>query len=147
MADRNVHKRCSCRDPQTREILGSRCPKLRRANRSWNPTHGSWAFQLELPATAEGCRRQLRRAGLTTRADAVRELDHARAALALAGRDRTARSQIADLLQRTMRCALPLPHLDELGRRLRTASPLTDIPTVGEWLPVWGHEAQTRSEY
>jgi integrase len=137
MADANVHKRCGCRDPQTREVLGSRCPKLRRTNRSWSSTHGSWAYQLELPATAEGRRRQLRRAGLSARADAVRELEYARAALTLAGRDRTLRSQVADLLQRTVRCALPMPDLGELGRRLRSGSPITDVPTVAEWLTTW----------
>ncbi|WP_250008752.1 site-specific integrase [Actinoplanes sp. M2I2] len=110
---------------------------LRRPNRSWNAGHGTWAYQLELPVTPEGRRRQLRRGGLTSRAEAFRELEHARAALALAGRDRTARSQVADLLQRTIRSASPLPELADLGRRLHRGSPLTDVPTVAEWLAVW----------
>jgi integrase len=137
MTDGSVFKRCGCRDPQNREVAGSSCPKLRRANRSWNPAHGSWAYQLELPPTAEGRRRQLRRSGLADRTSAVRELEHARAALTLAGRDRIARNQVADLLQRTVRCALPLPDLAELQRRLRTGGALIGVPTVAEWLTTW----------
>ncbi|MEU4218194.1 tyrosine-type recombinase/integrase [Actinoplanes sp. NPDC026623] len=92
---------------------------------------------MELPPTGEGRRRQLRRSGLADRAGAVRELEHARAALTLAGRDRVARTQVADLLQTTVRCALPLPALDDLRSRLRTGSPLIGVPTVAEWLTTW----------
>src|SRR5689334_2832354 len=49
---RPVHPTC---------LLGNDCPKLRRSNQAWSLTHGAWAYQLELPPTAEGRRRQLRR--------------------------------------------------------------------------------------
>lgn len=137
MADGKIHKRCGCRDPRTRAPLGNTCPKLRRANRSWNPDHGAWAYQLELPPTAEGRRRQLRRTGIPDHPSARDELDHARRALDLAGRDRAARIEVADLLQHTVRRDLPLPDLDELRRRLGTGNPLAGVPTVGEWLTTW----------
>jgi integrase len=137
MAHRSVYKRCTCRDPHTRKPLGTSCPNLRHTNRAWNPSHGSWAYRLELPATAEGRRRQLRRAGFTDHAAALREFDHAGEALALAGRDRATRVQVADLLQRVVHCGLPMPDLEELRRRLRTGSPITGVPTVAEWLNAW----------
>jgi hypothetical protein len=36
--------------------LGRRCPRLRRGG-GWNPDHGTWYYQLELPAHADGTRR------------------------------------------------------------------------------------------
>ena len=137
MADGTIYKRCGCRDPRTRKVLGNTCPKLRRANRSWNPEHGAWAYQLELPPTVEGRRRQLRRTGIPDHPRARDELDHARRALDLAGRDRRSRTEIADLLQQTVRGDLPLPDLEELRRRLGTGNPLAGIPTVAEWLTTW----------
>ncbi|MET7398012.1 tyrosine-type recombinase/integrase [Dactylosporangium sp. NPDC005572] len=133
----SVFKRCGCRDTTTGKPLGNTCPKLRRANRSWNPDHGLWAYQLELPATAEGRRRQRRPAGFDTHKAAVDDLDHARQLLDLAGRDRRARTALADLLEAAARARLPLPDLDEVRRRLRTGNPLTGVPTVAEWLPRW----------
>lgn len=133
----SVFKRCGCRDPRTRKLLGNSCPKLRRANRSWNPDHGLWAYQIELPPTAEGRRRQLRRAGLPHHTAATNEADHARQLLGLAGRDRQARTQIADLLQTRVRADLPLPDREEVQSRLHAGNPLVGVPTVAEWLPDW----------
>jgi integrase len=137
MAHRSVYNSCTCREPQTRKLLGTHCPKLRRANRSWSPDHGYWAYRLELPATDGGRRRQLRRAGFTDHAAAKREFDHASQVLALAGRDRSTRVQVADLLQRVVHSGLAMPDLDELRHRLRTGSPISGAPTVAEWLTVW----------
>jgi integrase len=137
MAEGSVYKRCGCRDPRTRKPLGNNCPKLRRSNRSWNPEHGQWAYQLELPPTAQGRRRQLRRGGMADRTAAAGELDHARQLLDVAGRDRKARVDVADLLQAAVRADLPLPDIEEVRRRLGTGNALTDIPTVGEWLTTW----------
>jgi hypothetical protein len=65
-----TYKRCRCRDENDRE-LGSRCPKLRRADGSWNPRHGDWYFAMELPPGPDGKRRpRLRRGGFATQADA-----------------------------------------------------------------------------
>lgn len=66
-----AYKRCLCRDDDGRE-LGSRCPKLKRADGSWSPKHGSWCFALELPRGPGGKRRpRMRRGGFATRDDAA----------------------------------------------------------------------------
>src|SRR3954468_6776863 len=62
-------KRCHCRHPATGKPLGGNCPKLRRGN-GWNPNHGSWQYQIELPARADGRRRPLRRGGFTSQTEA-----------------------------------------------------------------------------
>ncbi|RKF23663.1 site-specific integrase [Micromonospora globbae] len=137
MPNGSVFKRCGCRDPETGKPLGNTCPKLRRPNRAWNSAHGQWAYQLELPSTSDGRRRQLRRAGLPSHQAATEEVDQARALLALAGRDRRRRGEIADLLQAAVRAGQPLPDVDRIRQRLRGDGPLDDMPTVGEYLTRW----------
>jgi hypothetical protein len=82
----SITKRCTCRDASGRR-RGGACPKLRRAGGSWHPTHGTWGYQLELPALPGHGRRQLRRGGFGSRDDAVAERDHARGLLDLAAND------------------------------------------------------------
>ncbi|GGQ77396.1 hypothetical protein GCM10010166_54180 [Couchioplanes caeruleus subsp. azureus] len=65
----STSKRCHCRDRGTGKPLGSTCPKLRRGN-SWNPNHGQWQYQIELPRAANGRRRPLRRGGFDSPAEA-----------------------------------------------------------------------------
>jgi integrase len=70
-----VYKRCKCRDADGKDI-GARCPKLKRADNSWNPKHGTWYFALELPPGPGGKRRpRMRRGGFATReaAETARE--------------------------------------------------------------------------
>jgi integrase len=133
----SVFKRCGCRDSTTRKPLGNACPRLRRSNRSWNPDHGQWAYQIELPPTATGQRRQLRRAGFDGYQAAVAETDLADQLIGLAGKNRRARTDIADLLQIAVRAGLPLPSLDDVRQRLATGNPLTGVSTLAEWLPLW----------
>src|SRR4051812_41083641 len=137
MAEGSIFKRCGCRDPRTDKPYGTHCPQLRRPNRSWNPQHGQWAYQLELPPTLEGQRRLLRRAGIATRQQAVAERDHARALLGLAGRDRRRQVEIGDVIQNAVRHRLPFPDVDRVRQRLRGDGPLGDMPTVGEYLTTW----------
>ncbi|MEU8022624.1 tyrosine-type recombinase/integrase [Micromonospora haikouensis] len=137
MPDGSIFKRCGCRHPDTGRPLGNDCPKLRRPNKAWSFEHGHWAYQVELPATSDGRRRQLRRSGLSTRRDAAAELDHARALLALADRDRRRRTEIADLLQTCVRAGRPLPEVDRIRQRLRGDGSLADMVTVGEYLTEW----------
>jgi integrase len=47
----SVYRQCWCREPGTRKLLRSRCPKLRQSK------HGKWYFRYEAPA-AEGERRR-----------------------------------------------------------------------------------------
>lgn len=77
-----VYKRCKCRSDGNGRELGPDCPRLRRADGSWNPKHGTWYFALELPRAAAGRRRpRMRRGGFATREDAVAAREKARAAL------------------------------------------------------------------
>ncbi|MDG4834118.1 tyrosine-type recombinase/integrase [Solwaraspora sp. WMMD1047] len=133
MADGSITKRCGCRNNGKR--LGATCPKLRRGN-GWNPHHGSWRYQLELPLDAAHGRRQLRRTGFDTREDAVDERDRARALLDLAGRDELRRRQIADLLQ-AVKPNQPLPDRDHVARRIRADVPADNGLTLGDYLAEW----------
>ncbi|WP_422738111.1 tyrosine-type recombinase/integrase [Micromonospora sp. WMMD729] len=137
MPDGSIFKRCGCRHPDTGKPLGNDCPKLRRPNRSWSFEHGHWTYQLELPPTADGGRRQLRRSGLPTRRAAADELDHARELLALAKGDRRRRTEIGDLLQNAARTKRPLPEVDRIRQRLRGDGPLADAPTIADYLTGW----------
>lgn len=44
----SVFKRCGCTEvvDGKRKQLGTRCPKLRRSDGTWNPRHGTWYYQL-----------------------------------------------------------------------------------------------------
>ncbi|MEU5554156.1 tyrosine-type recombinase/integrase [Micromonospora sp. NPDC047793] len=134
MADGSITKRCGCRHNGKR--LGVKCPRLRRGN-GWNPHHGMWAYQLELPPDATGARRQLRRAGFDSRAAAATERDRAQALLDLGGTDRLLRRHVADLLHR-LRHGEPLPDRDTLARDLHTtpASGDAGTPTAGAGTPL-----------
>ncbi|WP_435601260.1 tyrosine-type recombinase/integrase [Streptomyces sp. C10-9-1] len=48
------YKACSCRDPQTKKLLGKKCPQLGKKG------HGAWYARYEAPPSAEGKRRQPR---------------------------------------------------------------------------------------
>ncbi|MFI9643514.1 tyrosine-type recombinase/integrase [Micromonospora sp. NPDC051925] len=133
MADGSITKRCGCR--QNGRRLGAQCPKLRRGN-GWNPHHGTWRYQLELPLDADNGRRQMRRTGFDTREAAAAERDHARALLDLAGRDEIQRRRIADLLQ-ACKPHQPLPDRDHVARRIRADVPADTRLTLGEYLAEW----------
>lgn len=47
-------KMCSCRDPETKRLLGRKCPDLSKKN------HGGWYGRYEAPKSADGKRRQPR---------------------------------------------------------------------------------------
>ncbi|MEN3271225.1 MAG: hypothetical protein V7646_8119 [Pseudonocardia sp.] len=75
----SVYKRCGCSEvvDGRRRQLGARCPKLRRADGTWNPRHGSWTFATS--TTGKGGKRQpIVRGGFDTQAEAQRELDQVR---------------------------------------------------------------------
>jgi len=128
-------KRCGCR--QNGKPLGTRCPKLKRRNGTWNPEHGVWHLQVELPPRPDGRRRTLRRGGFASQRDADAQLDRIRALLTVPdATDPAAQHQIADLIERSLH-GRPLPTTDEVRQRLRAATPLHALPTVGEWLDQW----------
>ncbi|MFD6770791.1 tyrosine-type recombinase/integrase [Micromonospora chalcea] len=135
MAERSVFKRCSCRASDGRK-LGTRCPNLRRAGGAWSPTHGRWAYQLELPTRPGQARRQLRRSTFDSRDAATGDRDHAKALLALAGDDAGVAAEIADVLLAAPSGA-PLPDRETIARRVRAGLPATVTTTVGEYLHSW----------
>jgi integrase len=150
-AEGTLFKVCRCRDPETDKLLRNDCPDLRRSNGSWNPDHGRWTYQLELPRTAGGQRRQLRPSGFASRIGAEDELDHVRRLLDLAGRDQKRLIEMGDLVQTGCRTATGLPDVDTIRQRLRSDSRLTGIPTLAEYLPAWLQDIEvddnTRSSY
>ncbi len=81
MSGESVYKRCKCRDADGKDI-GANCPKLRRADGSWNPKHGTWYFALELPPGPNKKRRpRMRRGGFATSDDAREARDQAKATM------------------------------------------------------------------
>jgi integrase len=150
MAEGSIFKRCSCRD-QKGASLGVGCPKLRRPGGWWSPTHGRWGYQLELPPTPAGKRRQLRRGGFDTRDAALAERDQAKTLLALAGGHQAVAVEIATLLTES-KAGAPLPDRDTIARRVRAGIPATVDTTVAEYLHDWhasrrGIEAGTLRTY
>src|SRR5215210_2504682 len=136
MATGSITKRCNCRY-ETGKIIGVRCPKLRRADGAFNPTHGAWAYQLELPpAEPGGPRRLLRRTGFDTRDAAAAELGDATTLLGLADGDPGIGAQIGTLLK-ALKAGQPLPNVDAVARRVRAGVPAATDITVGQYLLDW----------
>jgi Arm DNA-binding domain len=96
----NVIKRCGCRRPDGSK-WGNACPQLRRADGSWNPSHGSWSYRLELDPDDDGNRRVLRRSGFASQKDALAALDQAKGA-DLRGVDVTRKVTMRDYLREWM---------------------------------------------
>lgn len=143
MATDTPFKICRCKEPETGKPLRNKCPNLRRANNSWSITHGQWAYQLELPLTAEGKRRQLRPStGFTDREAAQDEIDHVRRLLALAGKNKQQLIQIADVIQTSRDTTSTLPDVDTVRQRLRAGGALSGVPTVAEYLTGWVNDTE-----
>lgn len=62
------YKACSCRDPQTKKLLGKKCPNLSKKG------HGGWYARYEAPKSASGNRRQPRVGPYTTETECKKEL-------------------------------------------------------------------------
>jgi integrase len=136
MAEGSVHKTChSCRDG-TGKKLGTKCPQLRRPGGAWNPHHGNWGYQLELPPKANGNRRQLRRHTFDSSKEAEEDRSEAKELLALAGSDKLLAIEIADLLK-ALKPGEPLPDREVIAKRVRVGVPATADMTVGEYLTAW----------
>ncbi|MEU3017476.1 tyrosine-type recombinase/integrase [Nocardiopsis sp. NPDC007018] len=133
-----VFKRCGCRDENSGRALGARCPKLRRQGGAFNPRHGDWGYQLELPRTSEGRRRQARRTGLEGQEQAWEELDHLKSLLELAEGEQEVEVQIADLIQNALKARTPFPSVAEVRKRLGAGVDVRkEAPTVGAYLEAW----------
>jgi integrase len=129
-----LFKTCSCRDDHGVK-LRNRCLLLRRPSGAWNDKHGTWGYQLELPKLAAARRRQLRRTGFTTSADARDHRTHAITLLALATNHDIA-IQIGDILH-AVRNNQPLPDRDSVARRVRVGLPANSATALGDYLLDW----------
>jgi hypothetical protein len=137
MAEGRIFKRCGCRDPQTGRMLGRNCRKLRRGDGRWNPRHGSWVYQLELPPAPDGTRRNpLRRGGFARQDDAETELGQARELLAIST-DPAVRDKIAELILATVKKTRSLPEPDTVRRKVRTGQDINRHIRYGDWLDRW----------
>ncbi|WP_042284774.1 tyrosine-type recombinase/integrase [Nocardiopsis alba] len=133
-----VFKRCGCRDENSGRALGVRCPKLRRQGGAFNPRHGDWGYQLELPRTSGGKRRQARRTGLDSQEQAWEVLDHLKALLELAEGEGEVEVQIGDLIQNALKARTRFPSVEEVRKRLGTGADVRkQAPTVGAYLTGW----------
>jgi integrase len=122
----------------TGKLLGAKCAKLRRDEGGWNPRHGEWGFQLELPRTTEGRRRQARRTGLASQDEAQKAIDHLKALIGLADEEPDVEVQVADLIQAALRGRHRLPEIEEVKRRIGAGVRIREtVPTVAAWLTEW----------
>ncbi|MEU6017783.1 tyrosine-type recombinase/integrase [Streptomyces sp. NPDC047515] len=127
-----VTRRCSCRNPETGKNYGRSCPKL--ANRR----HGTWAIRHELPNRPDGTRREFRRSGFESSAEATKELNKVRALLAIPDEDDpSGQLAISDMLEACTKSKEPLPDYDETRRRLAAGQALNSKMAVAEWLDLW----------
>lgn len=139
----SVFKQCACVDESGRR-LGSRCPRLKRPNGSWNPNHGAWGFQLELPKTFDGKRRILRRAVTDwpgSYETAAGELGRARELVGMAAGDEILADEIATVLM-GCRYGKPLPDRQRLVRQVRSGVPNAPSITTGDYLVWWVEHRQ-----
>lgn len=132
------YKRCKCRDADGRE-LGADCPKLRRRDGSWNPSHGSWYGKTSIPVPQGAPRLALRAGGFASREDLTAWFTAATALLAIpedgpGGHD--ARVQILDLIHEARRQKAALPALEDLRRRYATGAAFAPGET-GAYLLGW----------
>jgi integrase len=135
MAEGSVFKHCGCKDENGKR-LGNHCPNLRRPGGAWHPTHGRWAYQLELPKTADGKRRPMRRYRFDNRDTAAKERDGVLGLLALAGDNRDLAIEIGDLLDQ-LKPTDPLPDRNMIARRVKAGIPATTAVLLGDYLREW----------
>ena len=110
----SIHVRCDCADPATGRPYGQRCPKLWRADGSWNSRHGKAGWAARIPAS--GGTRLVKRYGYDSKADAEAAARNVGKLLDLAPDDAT-RARIGDLIVSVRRNAA-LPAVEDVRRRL-----------------------------
>ncbi|MEU8076016.1 tyrosine-type recombinase/integrase [Catellatospora citrea] len=136
MSDGTFSKRCGCRDQRTKKPLGAQCPKLRRKDGSWHPDHGTYRYQMDLPASPRGERRLLRRSGFDTREAAVADRDHAKQLLSMAGKDKAVIEEMVTMLLEA-KARAPLPDLEQARERVSVGVALDGGSTFAEYLSEW----------
>jgi integrase len=132
------YKRCKCRDDDGRE-LGKHCPKLKRRDGSWNPSHGAWYGKTNVPGPGTEPRADLRAGGFETRDEMTDWFTAAIALLSIpaAGDDGyRARTQILALVRRARQQGEDLPSPGDIRRRHATGAAL-ELGTTGDYLLSW----------
>ena len=132
------YKRCKCRGDDGRE-LGASCPRLRRRDGSWNPSHGTWYGKAELPAGPDGRRVILRQGGFATQDDLDKWFGDAEHLLAIpeAGPDgHEARLEILSLIRESRHAKAGLPGYEDIRRRYSEGAAFRP-GTAGEYLTGW----------
>ncbi len=130
-------KRCKCR--QGGRELGASCPKLKRRDGSWNPSHGTWYGQSDLPVPPREKRAVLRAGGFGSRED-MREWFTA--AIRLLGIPENgpdghqARLEILAIIQQARAGGADLPAEADIRRRYSTGAAFEPGAT-GEYLLGW----------
>lgn len=113
------YKRCKCRGEDGRE-LGAGCPRLRRSNGSWNPSHGTWYGKTIIPVPRGEKRADLRAGGFATQEDMREWFTGALALLRIpeAGPGgHAARMEILALIHRSRTEKSALPAAQDIRRR------------------------------
>ncbi len=132
-----TYKRCGCRDTSGK-LIGKTCPKLRRPGGGWNPIHGVWHLQIELPPRVDGGRRPLRRGGFDSQTDAAAELTKIRQALAVADQNDSAElARVGDLVEAALRTGQTALTVEQVRRMLYLGRDLNMVPSTAEWLTEW----------
>ena len=153
-----VFKKCGCRIPAVgpdgapltgadgkpkMKRIGSTCPQLRRGS-GWNPTHGSWHFQIEVNAGADAGRQVIAQGGIATSEKANQIADTIGKLLALADDFggsiegvNALRLEITGRIQQALKDKAPLPDYEDLKRAARAGQPVLHRKTVGEFLTGW----------
>lgn len=143
----NGYKRCKCRDESGRE-LGAKCPKLHRANGSWNPNHGSWYGKAELPPGPDGKRHYLRLGGFQSETELNEFYEKVGRLLGIpdVGPDgHQARMEILEMIRAAHRKKAPLPDYEDLQRKFRAGQPLQAM-TFGEYWASWVERRRRRGD-
>ena len=113
---------------------GPGCPKLRRADGSWNARHGSALWAARIPVS--GGTKLVKRAGYPSKAEAKGAAETAGRLLDL-GRDDATRAAIGDMIAGAKRGA-PLPAVEDVRRRLGLGlDPASAGVTFGEAWTAW----------
>ena len=91
----STHPLCGCTDPDTGKPYGQKCPKLHRADGSWNSRHGSMGWAARIPTTSGT--KAVKRYGYASKAKAEASAEQVGKLLDLATNDVT-RRKIGDLI-------------------------------------------------
>jgi len=137
MINGTTSKRCGCRNPATGKPWGSKCPKLHRGN-AWNPNHGVWQYQIELPKATDGRRRPLRKAGFDGQAEAADVLRRINEALAVCEPgDITNLTRAGDIIEKAVNAEQQVPDPATVRRLLYAVETLDKSPTVAELMKMF----------